>query len=264
MRFTWHGAEIARPLPIDDEQAAVFATWLQVVRRTGVPCALGGAYVVYAFTGSWRDTKDLDVFVEPADLKTVLDALADAGFETEVRDRFWLAKAYRGPYLLDLLFAVRHATSLRVSAPWFDTCHSAEFLGVPTCLLGPEEVIATKVYVAAHDRFDGADIVHLVRAAEGRIDWRRVIDLLGGDEEILVWHLLLFDFVYPQLEGYLPTDLMRRTFDRVLDGRGRAFRHRGFRGMLLDPVSFAVDHDLWGYEDTRVREPLVDAQGRAL
>ena len=261
LRFLWHGHEVVRPILIDAEQARVFSTWLNIVHSTGVPYALGGAYALYAFTGLWRDTKDIDIFVEPKDVKPLLDALAAAGFETEVRDQLWLAKAHSRPYLMDLLFAVRHATRLEVSEKWFEACHPAQFLDVPTCLLAPEEVIASKVYVAARDRFDGADIVHLIRAVQGHIDWQRVIDLLGGDEEIVLWHLLLFQFVYPGHVDYLPTGLMRRAFRRLEDEWRAPSRWRAFRGMLLDSVSFAVDCEKMGYEDTRDRAPLIDAEG---
>jgi hypothetical protein len=263
VRFAWRGQTITRPLPIDEEQAAVFARWLAVLRATGLPYALGGAYVTYAFTGAWRDTKDLDVFVEPRHVRPLLDALRTAGFATEVRDPLWLAKAHSGRHLLDILFAVRHARRLQVSDAWFETCLPATFLGVPTRLLGPEEVIATKVYVDARDRFDGGDIAHLIRAVQGDIDWRRVIALTGGDDEIVLWQLLFFHFVYPELAGYLPADLMRQAFRRTMAGAARD-EAPPFRGMLVDPVLFAVDHDLWGHEDCRDRRPIVDARGTLL
>jgi hypothetical protein len=262
VRFSWRDRDIERPLPIDDEQAGVFARWVALLQASGVPYALGGAYVTYAFTGAWRDTKDLDVFVEPRHLRPLLDALRKAGFTTEVCDPLWLAKAHSGRHLLDILFAVRHVRRLQVSAAWFETCRPAEFLGVPTRLLGPEEVIASKVYVAARDRFDGGDIAHLVHALEGGIDWRRVIELIGGDDEIVLWHLLFCRFVYPELAGSLPTDLMERAFRRLM----ATAPHDGptFRGMLVDPVLFAVDRDLWGLDDCRDRRPIVDAQGELL
>lgn len=174
----------------------------------------------------------------------------------------WLAKAHSGRHLLDILFAVRHARRLQVSAAWFETCRPAEFLGVATRLLGPEEVIASKVYVAARDRFDGGDIAHLVRALEGDVDWRRVIALIGGDDEIVLWHLLFCRFVYPELARSLPADLMERAFERLMMTAPR--KEPPFRGMLVDPVLFAVDRDLWGFEDCRDRRPIVDARGAPL
>jgi hypothetical protein len=39
---------------------------------------------------------------------------------------------------------------------------------------------------------------------------------------------------------------------------------KAFRGTLLDPFSYTVDVEDWGYEDRRTREPLVDPQGKVL
>jgi hypothetical protein len=264
LRLSLQGRPVERPLPIESLRADTYARWLRILNATGAPYAVGGAYAVYAYTGAWRDSKDLDVFLRPRDLKTALDALRSAGFDTEVRDPLWLAKAHRPPVLMDLLFAVRHGTSLPITADWFATCRPVELMGVPTRLLGPEEVIATKVYLAARDRFDGADIAHLVRAAAGQVDWRRVVDLLHGDEDILFWHLVFFQLVYPGLVDHLPKDLMRRAFARLEAAWPRSGDPRAFRGTLFDPEMFAVDVEDWGHQDGRDLRPLVDEEGAAL
>jgi hypothetical protein len=247
---------------LDEEQAGVYARWLRILNDADVPYALGGAYAVYAYTDAWRDSKDLDVFLKPRHLKTALDALRQAGFETEVRDRFWLAKVHRPPFYMDLLFAVRHTTALEVSSHWFASCLPAEFLGVRTCLLSLEELIASKIYLASRDRFDGADIAHLIRAVKGRVAWSHVVELLGGDEEIVLWHLLFFHYVYPGHADYLPTEMMEKAFERVRAGWRAPRSPRSFRGMLLDPQVFATDRERWGYDDTReTGGPLVDDEG---
>jgi hypothetical protein len=264
LRLSLHGRDLRRPLLLGPQQAGIYATWLRVLNGTGRPYAVGGAYAVYAYTSAWRDSKDLDVFLRPEDLRPALLALQAAGFDTEVRDPLWLAKAHRPPVFMDLLFAVRHTRSLRVTAEWFATSLPVTLLAVPTRLLGIEEVIATKVYLAARDRFDGADICHLIRAAEGRLDWDRLLYLLHHDEEVLLWHLVLFQIVYPGLAGSVPGELMDRAFERLRRARSSPPAPQAFRGMLIDPMTFAVDVMDWGYRDTRDRTPLVDHDGAAL
>jgi hypothetical protein len=39
---------------------------------------------------------------------------------------------------------------------------------------------------------------------------------------------------------------------------------RAFRGTLLDPFSYNVDIENWGYSDQRNLDPLVDDQGEVL
>ena len=254
---------MVRPLYLAPAEARLFRRWLEIMRGTAVPYALGGAYAHYALTGIWRDSKDLDVFVRPQDVRAALDAFEEAGFGTELRDAHWLAKVHSPPHLLDILFAVRHMSRLRISDDWLDTGLAARFLGVPTRMLGPEETIATKAYVANRDRFDGADILHIVHALQGEVDWRRTADLLEGDEEILLWHLILFGFVYPMHRDWLPRDLLRRAFERVQTGPGDV-AERAFRGMVLDPVSFRVDVAERGYRDAGAHPPILDRSGRPL
>jgi hypothetical protein len=193
----------------------------------------------------------------------VLDAFAAVGFDTEVRNPHWLAKVHRPPHLLDILFAVRHVTRLRITDEWLETSLAARFLGVPTRLLGPEETVATKAYIGNRDRFDGADILHIIRALQGELDWQRLIDLLEGDEEILLWHLVLFAFVYPMHRDWLPQALMERAFERV-QSTPALLGARAFRGTVLDPEAFRVDVAEWGYRDGGSHPPILHRSGRSL
>ena len=80
-----------------------------------------------------------------------------------------------------------------------------------------------------------------------------------------VWHLILFDFVYPGHSSYLPKQLMAELFDEVRKNWSRRKRDtRVFRGTLLDPFSYNVDIEDWGYEDQRNTDPLVNTDGDAL
>jgi hypothetical protein len=263
LEVSFRGRAVVRPVYLAPDEARLFHEWLVILRRTEVPYALGGAYAQYAFTGVWRDSKDMDVFVRPQDVHTLLDAFTDAGFDTELRDPRWLAKVHSPPHLLDIIFAVRHMSRLQIGDEWLRTAVAARFLDVPTRILRPEEIIATKAYIANRDRFDGADILHLIRAVQGKVDWQRLVDLLEGDEEVVLWHLVLFAFVYPMHREWLPRALMRRAFDR-LQSEPDLLTARAFRGAVLDPVSFRVDVGEWGYRDAGSAPPLLDRDGRPL
>jgi hypothetical protein len=138
-------------------------------------------------------------------------------------------------------------------------------LGVQTSLVPIEEILASSMYIAGRNRFDGPEIVHLIRTSKGKIDWDRVLMRLGDNRELLLWYLLLFDFVYPGHAAYLPKALMVRLFEEVRGGWSRRKRDtRVFRGTLLDPFSYNVDIADWGYEDQRNTDPLVNGSGEAL
>ena len=244
-----HAAREGAP-EFDEEEGRVFAQALNVLNDTGVPYVVAGAFAKHAYTGIWRDTKDLDVFLKPDGLKAALDALAAVGFETVVEFEHWLAKAKRNPYFLDLIFGTGHG-QLQIDDTWFENAREVEVAGVRARLLPVEELIASKVYIAERYRFDGADVLHLILRREGRIDWQRVLRLLSGHRELLLWHLILFDFVYPGHRDLLPHALMTQLFDEARGNWSRQLPRKAFRGTLIDPFSFAVDIHDWGYEDRR-------------
>ena len=71
---------------------------------------LGGALALYAYAGIWRDTKDIDVFVLGRD---VAEALGRVGFETEILELHWLAKAWKGGLFVDIIHANDSGRGLR-------------------------------------------------------------------------------------------------------------------------------------------------------
>ena len=246
------------------EQRKVYKKALQVLNRQGVSYAVGAAFARYAYTNIWRQTKDLDIFLKPENLKAAMQALEQAGYSTEIKEEHWLAKAWKGEFFIDLIFGTGHG-HLPIDENSFKGCKRAEVLGVPVDLIPVEEMIASAVYIAGRNRFDGPEVIHLIRGTKGRLDWTRILDRLGENRELLLWHLILFDFVYPGHANYLPQGLMTELFEEVkLRWEGRARNTKTFRGTLLDPYSYTVDIEDWGYEDRRKREPLVNQEGEAL
>ena len=198
----------------------------------------------------------------PADVEAALKALSAAGYETELTDAKWLAKVRREPYFMDLIFGVGN-NRFKVDDAWIDRSHPLQVLGADARMIAIEELIASKVYIIKRDRFDGADIVHLILARKGCVDWARVLRMLGDDRELLLYHLMLFHFVYPGHADYLPQALMVELFDGVRAQWSRVIEWKAFRGRLLDPISFAVDCESRGYEDRFDPAPLVKPNGEA-
>jgi hypothetical protein len=116
-------------------------------------------------------------------------------------------------------------------------------------VLEPEEIIATKVFVSRRERFDGADIVHLIRWCGARMDWERLEYLLADHWELLLWALAFFAYIYPAHLDVVPetvwTGQLRRLEHRVKDKAQDGL----FRGTLIDPFMFRVDAAEWGDRD---------------
>lgn len=231
-------------------EAQVFAEALRVLDSAAVPVLIAGAFASHAYSGIWRNTKDLDLFLKPADVHTALRALSDAGFQTELRDPAWLAKAWKDPYLIDLIFGNGNRV-VQVDDSWIETGRPIEICGVAAKLIAVEDLIVAKAFIAKRDRYDGADVAHLIRSCALEIDWQRVLDRLGNQRLLLLWHFVLFAYVYPGQAQLLPRDVVERLVDELRRGMDEPADSHAFRGTLLDDVAFAIDVADWGYRDPR-------------
>jgi hypothetical protein len=87
------------------------------------------------------------------------------------------------------------------------------------------------------------------------------MDILGRDRQLLLFHLLLFDYVYPGHSGYLPRDLMVEIFEKARHRWDRGERQPDeFFGMRVDPEQFKVDLERFQYS-SETPHPLVDKEG---
>ncbi len=231
---------------------------LHALLELGVPFVVGGAFAVHTHTGIWRTTKDLDLMLTAEDMPEALARLQSKGFETYVKDPVWLAKAHRGDYFVDLITGIGNA-SLGVDRTWIERSVPRLVLGLPCKVMGAEELIVSKIFVAYRERFDGADVVHLIRKRGKSLDWARVLELVGAHWEMLLSSLVLFAYVYPAHTDDVP--------DQVWDDLGSRFsrtiknpqKNAPFRGSLIDPRMFAIDVNEWGernlYEEYCAKHP---------
>src|ERR1700758_5121197 len=191
--------ENATPLPatssvppdFPDKQRKLFQEVLVVMNEHQVPYAVSGAFALHQHTGIWRYTKDLDLFLSRQDIKVALELLKQHQYVCEVCDPVWLAKARRDDFFVDLITGMSNGVIV-VDDCWIERANPAGVLGVTTRVLAPEELIASKLFVTRRERFDGADIAHVIFALRGQFDWQRVLDLAGGHWEMLFWALVLF------------------------------------------------------------------------
>jgi hypothetical protein len=130
-----------------------------------VPFAVGGALALQKHSGIWHYTKDLDLMLEARSIPAAIKALEDEGYEVYVEDAVWLVavwlvKAYKGDYFVDLITAQANA-ALVVDAEWIRRAAPDEVFGISCRILGAEELIASKIFVARRERFDGADVARI-------------------------------------------------------------------------------------------------------
>ena len=236
------------PPQFPPDQENLFREVLQLLSEQGVPFVVSGAFALQTHTGIYRDTKDLDLFLSTEDAQRAIQVLQDDGFQCEVSDPVWLAKAHRGEFFVDLITGMSNGV-VKVDRSWIDRATPSELFGVPVRVLGPEELILSKLFVTRRERFDGADIVHVIYGTHGQLDWDWLLQSVAEHWEVLYWMLLLFHYAYPAKVDYVPSRIWDDLMNRFQTAIRNPDRNAPFRGSLIDPLMFAIDVDEWGMPD---------------
>ena len=226
------------------EQVELFRDVLEALERRGVPYTVSGAFALRQHTGICRETKDLDLFVTAANSPMAMDCLRQEGMKCNVIDPVWLAKATRSEYFVDLITGMSNGLIV-VDDSWIERSHPAVVYGVTTRVLAPEELVASKIFVARRERFDGADIAHVIYGTLGQFNWRRELELVGEHWEMLLWSLVLFRYVYPGQTHYVPTEIWCELLKRLQREIQNPNPEAKFRGSLVDDNMFAIDVNEW-------------------
>ncbi|HEY1264916.1 MAG TPA: nucleotidyltransferase [Terriglobales bacterium] len=248
------------PRRLPRKQETLFREVLQLLESRRIPFSVSGAFALQQHTGICRDTKDLDLFLCVRDASPALACLQEQGFECEVADPVWLAKAHRDSYFVDLITGMSNGV-ITVDASWIRHSVPARLMGVNTRVLAPEELVISKLFVTRRERFDGADIAHVIYATRGKLDWDRLLRQLGEHWEILLWALQLFRYVYPGQSGYVPSRLWKDLMGRLKSALAHPNPNDVFRGSLIDEFMFAIDLKEWGLRNVlseyRARAPKI-------
>lgn len=257
------GKSVGPSTVLAPETAAYYRSAMRVLREAGVPFLVGGAYAFQRYTGIVRHTKDFDLFVKQTDIDRALQAMEAAGYRTEITFPHWLAKAYcAGEDYVDLIFRSGNGVS-EVDDTWFERAVEEEVLGVATLISAPEEMIWTKAFIMERERYDGADVVHLLRGSADRINWQRLLYLFGPFWHVLFSHLILFGFIYPSERGRVPDEVIQELTRRLLEERNNpAPTSKVCFGTLLSRQQYLIDIEERGFEDARLapRGEMTDQQ----
>jgi hypothetical protein len=217
-----------------------------------IPFLIGGAYVVEVYAGVSRRTKDFDLYLRPQHVDSALDALKRAGYKTEKTFPHWLAKGERGRDCIDLIFRAGNGLC-EVDDSWFERAHSHEFLGSEVKLCAPEEMIWMKAYIMERERFDGADIAHILQRCAEKLDWPHLIHRFGPDWRVLLSHLVLFGYIYPGERDKIPAAIMDDLIARLQSEKRTARADRFCRGTLLSRKQYLLDIRERGFRDARLQ-----------
>lgn len=233
------------------ECEAFYKDIVSALNESGITYLLGGAYAFGVYTGIQRDTKDLDVFVRPEDCSRVLSFFSARGYKTELYFSHWIGKVYCGKYFIDVIFNSGNGLS-PVDEEWFRHSRAGECFGIPVQLCPPEEMIWQKAFVQERERFDGADVIHLIHSCGADFDWERLLRRFHRHWRILLSHLVTYGLVYPSERRTIPswvlTDLISRLKEEIdlPPPPGKICQ-----GTYLSLMQYLPDLEA-GYEDARL------------
>ena len=249
---------VSRPLPAppplrpDGPMEKFYCEALRMLDGSGIPFLVGGAKALARYAGIERETKDLDIFVLPADCPRVFQLFSGYGYRTELTHAHWLGKVFYGEIFVDVIFSSGNGIAA-VDEDWFRHAVPDRVVGVPVRLVPAEELVWSKGFVLERDRFDGADIAHVIRGWGGRHDWERLLERFGPHWRVLLAHLVLYGFVYPQEASRVPSSVLEGLLRRLREeGEAPAAGDRVCRGTLLSLSQYLVDINEWGYRDPRI------------
>jgi len=239
----------------DDEDASFYREAIGGLNERGVRFVVGGAFAVHHYTGCWRNTHDMDVYTTPEQVEDAKRALNSAGFrdigEQAEGDRQWIYHASRGQVIVDVIW--RFANLINYVTPdWFERAPEGTFVGTDVMFLPLEELVWVKVFVINRHRCDWPDILRILKAQCSKLDWDRVIELLGENWPLMSGLVDVFDWQYPACRDCVP-ERIRHEFAQRRE-TWRATSTDTEREGLLDPwLHLRIkNHEIWCDEQPHV------------
>jgi hypothetical protein len=238
---------------VDPKSRAFYVHSMELMRDGALPFLVGGAYAYARYTGIERHTKDFDVFIRREDFPKAKKIFEAAGYESELSFPHWLGKAVKGDDFIDLIFSAGNGVAA-VDELWFDYAVDSVVFDLDVKLIPAEEMIWSKGLIMERERFDGADVAHVLLATGDRLDWRRLIDRYGQYWRGLYAHLVLFGFIYPSKRSQVPAWVMEELGERVAEETRRPdAKEKICYGTILSRQQYLTDVNQWGYKDARLR-----------
>lgn len=243
---------------LSEQSVRFYRHALAILKDADIPHLVGGAYAYARYTGIERHTKDFDVFIRQDDFGRAAWAFQKAGYKTELTFPHWLGKAYHGDDFVDLIFGAGNGVA-EVDDIWFEHAVPEQVFGVDVELIPPEEMIWSKGLIMERERFDGADVAHVLRAVGDRLDWHRLIERFGKYWRALYAHIVLFGFIYPSDRMKVPAWVVDELTRRLNDEK-QSPGEQVCNGTIVSRQQYLKDVHEWGYEDARLVDGVMSEE----
>ena len=224
---------------------------MQLLLENDLEFLVGGAYAVAHYTGLARDTKDFDLLLCPTDVERALAIWRKAGYTADFEFTHWLAKVRSGRACVDVIFRAGNGLGT-IDETWFEEAREVNMFGIRVRVAPPEELIWQKAYIMERERFDGADVAHLLASCAPLINWQRLVQRFEPDWRVLWSHLILFGFIFPSKRSLIPVDLVKEFNYRVAKEQNDPQPNdKCCNGTLLSRIQYHSDVTSGGLADAR-------------
>lgn len=227
---------------------------LRILNEAKVKYLIGGSLALAHYMHLPRSPKDLDIFLKRENVEDTLALLSQHGYATTVIHTHWLAKAYKGDLFIDFIFNSGNGIA-QVDDTWFEHVPEGEVFGVTAPICRPEDIIWSKAFIMDRERFDGADVAHLIRDAGKQMDWQRIVQKFATHWRVLLAHVMLYQFIYPgdnAVPQWVVDHLVARAQREPLDANFVAPQEKLCQGTLLSRDQYSSDVNMYGYADGRL------------
>ncbi|MBV8816420.1 MAG: nucleotidyltransferase [Verrucomicrobia bacterium] len=197
-----------------ENRYAIYRSVMQVLIEHDVEFLVGGAYALAQYTGVERDTKDFDLLIRPTQVDQALAVWREAGYQAEYTFTHWLAKVRSAEVFVDVIFCSGNGLC-QIDDIWFQKASRATVFGINALIVPPEELVWQKAYIMERERFDGADVIHLIARCGPTLDWDRLLKRFDKDWRVLWSHLILFGYVFPSKRDIIPLRIVQELNARV-------------------------------------------------
>jgi hypothetical protein len=199
---------------IPDQQWALFRPVLITARARGLRFAIGGGLAFSAYSGRLRNTKDMDLFVRPADREALITLLTEAGYQDYYEqlpyDRKWIYRGIRDGEIIDVMWQMANYRT-EVDDDWLTRGPIVEIRGEEVRLLAPEELLWSKLYVLQRERCDWPDLLNILYTVGPELDWAHLLERLADDAPVLGGLLNVFGWLCPERARDLPSGLWHQV-----------------------------------------------------
>jgi hypothetical protein len=228
---------------------AFYLEVLKVLKDSKFSFMVAGGFAVNAYTKLHRPTKDIDIFVKAGDYPKILNKFTSLGYKTQVHDERWIAKIFKGKFYVDLIFGSSNLVA-PVTDDWFRDSQIVKVFDQEVRIPSVTHLIWSKVFIQNRDRYDGADVAHLILFRHHEINWERLLCSMEQFWEVLLIHLLNFRFIYPSEREKIPSWLMHELLSRLEHQFELPTpRMKVCRGRMFSVADYASDVTDLGYAD---------------